>query len=72
MPKREDLSGSREINAIWTLVTEFPTIESDRKKKIGDRYDASVQCHCQHGSLADVKTKCSSSRSKNNNKIRRC
>ena len=26
MPKRKDLSGSREINAIWTFDTEFPTI----------------------------------------------
>ena len=33
------------------------------RKKIGDRYDASVRCHCQHGSLADVETQRSSSRS---------
>ena len=26
MPKSEDLSRSLEINAIWTLDTEFPTI----------------------------------------------
>ena len=26
MPKREDLSRSLEINAIWTFDTEFPTI----------------------------------------------
>ena len=26
MPKSEDLSRSLEINAIWTFVTEFPTI----------------------------------------------